>query len=1491
MTGDNSQLIQSLNQTKQALEQFNEKTIASGQSIENMLNKAKGFAGAAAGFAGISFGGASFLKQMVQVRSEFQNTEAMFKVFLGSAEKASNFTKELQDAAYWNVFEFKDLTEGAAQLLAYKTSQEDVIPTIQKLSEVAAGTNKPIGDMIEMFNRVKSTDMIDDHMLRRLKSAGLDVQEIVADLRGVSKSVVSTSSLGFNELQQALDAVTSEGGRYYGMMEEKMKTLGDSVGLLQDNVTAMFNEMGASSQGFLKGGINALNWMVEHYEALGKTILMLVSVYGAYKTAVAVTTVVTKVATEMNKGYTLSQMIQYKWELLLEKAVIKKNLAIMASNPILFAVTAAVLALVAAIVIFSDKSSDEEKALDRVNNQYDKRMKKQQELIDQAGEYIETINNEKAAADDLATAYEGLQKMEPFKGMSQEEITALGKEGQQQKIDEYESQEKKKAQDDVLSSNIESYAKNMVTSDSAGNPLMSGVAATIAGLIAGKKADNKMDNVEAMASEIANTNVASLKDLDEATRKVKYDELIKGIEDSTNALNDNQKSVEEGTTEYYQNEAQLAANAKMLEVYKSNLEGLNNVTSAEPVTTTVSESLSSVKAKMAEAQQEIDDIRSGKKLVEDPGKAISDAETKISGYVSTIKTLTGQQYVDKKTLTENQLNLDKAAVKKELDFHKSQLKDKRNIIQAELEQRLNEIYEEEKAFNKANNGGTAASRRHFKELRNIARAEMQTEYDQLDKDFEQWKANFQKNLTDIGMDIHLSELENAVELADTYNEKVKARAALHEAEIEKIRQANKEAMKNDLENQFGKEVMDAVNSGKTSYSAKIVDDNGNVTETTIEIPEETLDRIAEAKDLYAQLGAEQERQSNVSFTQESSKEALDNYRSYNEQMVELAQWRADELNKIQLGESEMTAGQVEAAYNQNAKVIQKEHGIEEGSEGAEISQIAENLTASLAGATVAELNAAYQTFLKDAQDKMDELDQQKLDNEAAMAEQQAIVESEGSTDKEKVAAEQQIESLKKQQLVIDQNRAMLQNTMKNSEKQMATAMKNTTDQSSQQAKVNSKKWDLAAQSISLANDACEALANSLGGSMSKGGKKALNVMKSITQFATSNIGNIKTLAEISIKSTEGVADGAAASMSAAEKASVILTIISMAIQAIQAIVNLVKQFSEEAQLQETIDEDIERVEALKKAQERLNDAYQSKVGTEYYTGMAHAAKNYDEVIAAQTKAVEDAQKLAELQEKKHGSDSDKAKDAADQAAEQEQALYDLKKEQEEMYREMAEDLLTTNVTSFAENMADNMVESFSQGIGGIEAAWDSTLDELLKNMMKKGLSIALTNLFSGVWDEFSNKTKDGALTQGEMDEIMRKVEERSEQAKDIAETYYNAMSERGLLDEEGPEGSKGGFTNMSQDSADELNARFTALQIEGAEVVSAAQTILGLLTASGATEAQKISLLESISQQSILSAQIAQNQLDELRTIAEHTSALAETNRRLKAIETNTDRL
>lgn len=234
---------------------------------------------------------AAFVKQMFNVRSEMENTEASFRVFLGAAEKAASFMKELQDYAYYNVFEFADLAKESAQLLAFGTAVDDVIPTLNNLSEIAAGTNAPLNELVRVFNKVKSMGKMDAESVESFARFGIDIRQSVADMRTLSegyevmRSDIEAASLTFDDLNAVIEKVAGQGGMFYGMMEQKMTTLGDTMGLMHDNITNMFNEIGASTSGVMKGAMGVANTALENYREVAKALATLVLAFGAAKAA------------------------------------------------------------------------------------------------------------------------------------------------------------------------------------------------------------------------------------------------------------------------------------------------------------------------------------------------------------------------------------------------------------------------------------------------------------------------------------------------------------------------------------------------------------------------------------------------------------------------------------------------------------------------------------------------------------------------------------------------------------------------------------------------------------------------------------------------------------------------------------------------------------------------------------------------------------------------------------------------------------------------------------------------------------------------------------------------------------------------------------------------------------------------------------------------------------------------------------------------------
>ncbi|MCL1932848.1 MAG: tape measure protein, partial [Candidatus Azobacteroides sp.] len=285
---DNKQLQADAQKAKAEIRNIGNTAEAEGGRIDNAFKKAA--SGIGMSLAGISISG--FVQKMFQVRSEFQDTESSMRVFLGSAEKAAEFMKELQDYAWYNMFEFSDLTKESAKLLAFGNDVDSVIPILDKLSNIAAGTKQPLSEFVDLYNKAKNTGKIDAIGLQSWGAKGVVITDVLKEM-GIE---VDRSAVKFEHLEMVLDKLTGSGGMFHGLMKEQMNNLSASFGQLQDDITIMFNEIGEKTEGVMKGAIDIADKLIQNYEKVGKTVLEIAAAYGIYKAAIMTVTAVQKIA-------------------------------------------------------------------------------------------------------------------------------------------------------------------------------------------------------------------------------------------------------------------------------------------------------------------------------------------------------------------------------------------------------------------------------------------------------------------------------------------------------------------------------------------------------------------------------------------------------------------------------------------------------------------------------------------------------------------------------------------------------------------------------------------------------------------------------------------------------------------------------------------------------------------------------------------------------------------------------------------------------------------------------------------------------------------------------------------------------------------------------------------------------------------------------------------------------------------------------------------
>lgn len=285
ITGDNSSLLRSFRESKEAASSMAKGIENSGESIDGVINRIKT---AAAGML-TAFSAQQLASKVMQVRGQFQQLEVAFETMLGSAEKANSLMGQLVKTAAATPFDLQGVANGAKQLLAYGIQADDVNETLVRLGDIAAGLSIPLNDLVYLYG----TTMVQGRMftmdLRQFQGRGVPIADELAKQFGVAKEkvgdLVTAGKVGSEEMKKAIISMTSEGGKFAGLMEKQSHTITGQISNIEDAVDTMFNAIGQKSEGVINTGLSSVSYLVENWEKIGKVVLVVAAAYGTYKAA------------------------------------------------------------------------------------------------------------------------------------------------------------------------------------------------------------------------------------------------------------------------------------------------------------------------------------------------------------------------------------------------------------------------------------------------------------------------------------------------------------------------------------------------------------------------------------------------------------------------------------------------------------------------------------------------------------------------------------------------------------------------------------------------------------------------------------------------------------------------------------------------------------------------------------------------------------------------------------------------------------------------------------------------------------------------------------------------------------------------------------------------------------------------------------------------------------------------------------------------------
>jgi tape measure domain-containing protein len=176
----------------------------------------------------------------VRSAAQMEMYTTSFEVMLASKSKAEQLTKEAVALAAVTPFNVPEVMDATKMLLQYGVGVKEVLPMVRMLGDASGGMKDKFGSLVLAFSQMQAAGKVLSQDLRQMATAGFNPLKAISDTTGESMESLAArmdkGKISIQEVNKAMVAITSEGGRFYQGMEKGSKTLSGLFSTLQDNI-------------------------------------------------------------------------------------------------------------------------------------------------------------------------------------------------------------------------------------------------------------------------------------------------------------------------------------------------------------------------------------------------------------------------------------------------------------------------------------------------------------------------------------------------------------------------------------------------------------------------------------------------------------------------------------------------------------------------------------------------------------------------------------------------------------------------------------------------------------------------------------------------------------------------------------------------------------------------------------------------------------------------------------------------------------------------------------------------------------------------------------------------------------------------------------------------------------------------------------------------------------------------------------------------------
>ena len=188
----------------------------------------------------------------VKYNAQMEDFEANLTTLLGNADKAKDMLNDLKEMANTTPFETSDLLEATQMMLGFGLAADKTQGYLQTLGDISMGNSEKLMSLTRAFSQIGAAGKATMEDINQMIDAGFNPLQIMSETTEKSmadlRDEVSAGKISFEDIAEAMQIATSEGGRYYNAMEKASQTMN---GKLSTAIDALKTALGELTQSLL----------------------------------------------------------------------------------------------------------------------------------------------------------------------------------------------------------------------------------------------------------------------------------------------------------------------------------------------------------------------------------------------------------------------------------------------------------------------------------------------------------------------------------------------------------------------------------------------------------------------------------------------------------------------------------------------------------------------------------------------------------------------------------------------------------------------------------------------------------------------------------------------------------------------------------------------------------------------------------------------------------------------------------------------------------------------------------------------------------------------------------------------------------------------------------------------------------------------------------------------------------------------------------------